>query len=61
MNHRQKSLPPIVRNPAWRLAIQRLDKALEKNPNYNNSDVPVIGNFDFMASEPTLFKPLRLR
>jgi hypothetical protein len=27
----------------------------------NNSAVPVIGNFDFMAAEPTLFEPLRLR
>jgi hypothetical protein len=26
----------------------------------NNSAVPVIGNFDFITKEPTLFKPLRL-
>jgi hypothetical protein len=37
MNHRQKNSPLIVRNPAWRRAVKRLDEALEKTNTWDNS------------------------
>ncbi len=39
MNHHQKSLFPIVRNSAWRRAIERLDGALDQNSDGDNSEL----------------------
>jgi hypothetical protein len=38
MNRTRKIAHPIVRNPAWRSAFERLDKALEQNTQSGNSD-----------------------
>ena len=39
MNHHQKPALPLVRNPAWRRALQQLDGALDRNSHYDNSEL----------------------
>jgi hypothetical protein len=39
MNHHQKPALPLVRNLAWRRALQRLNGALAQNSHYENSEL----------------------
>ena len=38
MNRRQKQSSPLVRNPAYRQAFQRLDESLAKNSGFSNAE-----------------------
>jgi len=38
MNRFQKQPSPIVRNPAYREAFQRLDESLEQNSGFSNAE-----------------------
>jgi len=38
VNRHQKHPHPVVRNPAYRQAFQRLDEALEKNSKFSNAE-----------------------
>jgi hypothetical protein len=39
MNHYQKCPSLIVRNPAWRRAIERLGESLEQNSEHSNAEL----------------------
>jgi hypothetical protein len=39
MKRRQKPLPCRCKNPAYRQAFERLDKALEENTPWDNSEI----------------------
>jgi len=39
MTRHQKPLRPVIRDPAYRQAFQRLDESLEQNSGFSNAEV----------------------